>query len=177
MTDLTLEREIRQALAELELVSHAATQNLNPTARDTSEEPGGRRPGGSDSDRPNRSASHDERHSWQDSYQRKTVQHFRDRLVKLTSVAELEALREEIRDVVTAWKRAPMPKGQEPLSRADPGWKRYIAECGRDSGDLARQYGVKRRYINKIKAMEWSAQEEKNDAQTGLKLNPSGRWW
>ena len=169
---MTLTTQIRTALAELELISHAPTKNFDPSPRDTSEEPSGRRPPGGDRDRPPRNATTEERDAWRDSYQAKTVEHFRRELeVTIAKAAtasddatdflnrRLNAILTEIKETTEAWKKAPMGDGQEPLSRADPRWKRYIAWSDRDTGDLARQYGVTRRYIQKIRALDWSARE------------------
>jgi hypothetical protein len=177
---LRVDRELREAIGRLELISHGPTMSFDPTSRDTSEEPGGRKPGRSDVDRPGRTASNDEKQAWFDSYHRKTPTYFNHRRQMvfnalgadapewespdLFEVAQqhaahgLETLRDECLDVLNAWRKRPLVNGQAP-AKADPEWKRYIAESGRDSGDLAREYGVTRRYINRIKAMDWSARE------------------
>lgn len=150
--------ELRQAIAELSLISHGPTMAWGRTARDTSEAVGGRRPGSTDEEyRPKDLA---ERCAWDESYHRKTATWFRKRReAALGDVDRLAALRDDCLHVVEAWRKRPLVNGQAP-AKADPEWKRYIAECGLDSGDLARQYGVTRRYINMLKAMAWSASEE-----------------
>jgi hypothetical protein len=180
VTDLNaVDRELRQAIAELSLISHASTQNFDPIARDTSDEPGGRRPSGGDLDRPGRNASNDEKQAWFESYHRKTPSHFRGRrqmvFDALGSGAEqregaldafeqatahavraLVLLRDDARACVDAWRRRPVNLGDAPQTMQDFGWKQYIALSAQDPGELSRQYGCTRRYINKIKAMDWA---------------------
>jgi hypothetical protein len=163
-----IDRELRQAIAELSLVSHGPTMAWGRTARDTSEAIGGRRPGSTDEEyRPKDLA---ERCAWDESYHRKTVAWFQGQREEAADDPErLAVLRDDCRRVVEAWRRRPLVNGQAP-ARADPEWKRYIAECGLDSGDLARQYGCTRRYINMLKAMAWSASEEPNAEFERLRL-------
>lgn len=168
-------RELRQAVAELSLISHAPTQSyqlappedraatpdrwrksdrLAPVAHLGSHRPKDgdtQAPRGSDVDRPPRDAEHDERIAWAESYQRKTPDYFRDQLEKCHTEARLIALRDECRAVLLAWKRQPMPAGQEPASRADPNWKRWVAESKLDIGEIARRFDCSRRHVYKIR--------------------------
>ncbi len=120
-------------------------------------------PRGTDIDRPRRADGKEEREAWFASYQRRTVGYFtieftrcHDRLLdsgdELACQARLKALAKDCRDTVIAWKRAPMPVGQEPLSRADPNWKRFVAESTLDAGVLANRYDVTRQRIYQIRA-------------------------
>lgn len=172
MSDLTsLANDIRQGIAKLEMISHAPTQNFDPTPRDTADEPGGRRPQGTDMDRPPRSASNLEKIAWLDSYQAKTVRYFRrecehalrrglERGDREHAIARLSALRDDLYSVISLWRQLRIPDGQPP-ALGDAGWKRYVASCGRSTSELSREYMVSSQYINRVKAMDWSAPVER----------------
>lgn len=89
--------------------------------------------------------------SWLASYQRKTPDYFRLEVKKCETVERLVELRDECRAVVVAWKRAPLPVGQEPLSVKDPNWKRWVAESDLDGGTIARRFSVSRQYVHQIR--------------------------
>ena len=146
--------ELLQAIAELSLISHASTQQFDgERGGNSTEDIGGKRPPGGDMDRPGRDASTDERMAWFSSYQRKTPAYFRRELERCKTVEQLECLGRECREVIRAWKVGPLG-GAEPKSRHDPRWKRWVFESEADAGVLAHQFGVTRRYINKIRQQE-----------------------
>jgi hypothetical protein len=95
--------------------------------------------------------------AWKACYHRRTVSYFRRRLDRYVSDGELRQIQTELEETVTAWRRTPIPKGQEP-EYGSAQWKRYIAESNEDAGTLASRYWnpatqkpVTRRYINKVR--------------------------
>lgn len=145
------DRELRQAIAELSLISHASTGAYDgKITADTGEDIGGKRPPGGDVDRPGRSADMDERAAWLVSYQRKTPDFFRREREKCQTDGRLIALRDECRTVIEAWRRQPMPAGQPP-EFGSPQWKRWVAESDKDGGELARLFNTTRQYIHQIR--------------------------
>lgn len=175
-------REVRQAIAELSLISHVSGTSYDAKlAHDTTDDIGGKRPPGSDQEfkprapkaprEPHEHADEDEwriydqelagwriemeaydeeLESWRACYQRKTPDYFRRELEKCDADERLIALRDECRGVVQAWRRAPLPSGQEP-EYGSPQWKRWVGESREDAGDLARRFGLTRRRINQIR--------------------------
>jgi hypothetical protein len=157
---VSLDSEIRRALAELELVSHAPIGAYGRQAHDTTDSTGGRRPPGSDAEfRPRKPSTpfregdaasekvwseyEEELLAWEACYHRRTVDYYRRR-------EPSDALLIDIRRTVEAWRRQRIPPGQAP-ARADPQWKRYIAESNEDGGELARKFGVTRQYIHQVR--------------------------
>lgn len=144
--DAQLLLDIRNALIQLELTSHAPTATWDKTSRDTSGHPGGNRPPGSDHEpRPEDLA---ERLDWYESYHHKTVAYFRHALSKPN--ADHAAILDEIHGTVEAWKRRPI-KHNAPMSMADSHWKLWVATSKQDAGTLARQFGCTRQVIYHIR--------------------------
>ena len=144
---MSLFRDIRQALLELELVSHAPTKNYDGKSRpSTDEDMGGKRPPGSDGEHPNRRDIH-EWSAWLDSYHRRTVGYFRDLLAE---EGASEALLAEIRETVRSWQVMQIPEGQPP-AMGDPLWKRWVAESPLSDIELARLFSCKRQHIHKVR--------------------------
>jgi hypothetical protein len=151
---LRVDRELREAICRLEMISHAPTMSLDPTSRDTSEEPGGRKPGRSNTEPMPRDP--DEHDDWFASYHRKTPTYFRRRREKTiarNSTTELEALRDEALKCIEAWKRTPPPP---PGVELEPGtflWKCKIADD--DKGTTKQRailYGVGEATIHRYRA-------------------------
>ena len=169
MTELS---ELRTTIIRISLISHAPVQQYDSDggAHDTSEDIGGKRPPGTDQDRPRHPGPNadpkrlaeyrDDYAAWLSSYQRKTPAYFVERLGTNPSDQRVTELLAEAKSVLDAWRTHPHVAGQDPESMADPRWKRWVAASTLDSGDLARRFGCTRRYINKIKAMDWSARED-----------------
>jgi hypothetical protein len=148
MTQLT---KLHTIIARIGLISHAPVSAYEVReASDTSEDIGGRRPSGSDRDRPPRGAEQEEWEAWRESYVRKTPDYFRHRLAHCHTERAITALLAEAEGVLEAWRRTPIPPGNEPR-RCDAQWKRFIAESSEDAGDLARRFEVTRRYVNMIR--------------------------
>ncbi len=150
-TDLKLLRELRQVLAELELVSHVSAFNYESSGgRDAGESIGGRRPpGGVDR------AEDRVRVEPGDEKPRvlRSVEHFKQRLAGACTNRAVEGILVDARDALAAWRTpAPFRKGMEP-KLGDPGWKRYVAESSETASDLARRFGCKRSYIEKVRRL------------------------
>lgn len=148
-SDPALVRRVRTGLARLEVVSHAPVRNYDGKARpSTDESQGGRRPPGSDAEYPGRDLG--EWAAFQEAYVRRTPDYFRVEIAGCRTLAGLADIRREIDEVVEAWKRAPLPAGQEP-EYGSPQWKRWVAESPEDAGRLATRFNLTRRRINQIR--------------------------
>lgn len=159
MTDtITLhavDRALRQAIAELSLVSHGPTMSFDPSPRDTSDEPGGRRPGRSDGEpRPRDEADFK---AWEASYHRKTPAWFRRRretALQREDVGQLEALRDDARECVEAWRKQPPMIGVvEEIEVGSFLWKCQVADD--DSGTIKNRedrYGISAATIHRYRA-------------------------
>ena len=163
MSDLT--RRIRQALAELELISHAPTPAYSArTQHGSDEDIGGKRPPGSDREfRPRRPKlplidgdpasekawrEYDEDlAAWEASYHRRTVSYYQ-RQLRLHGVSS--ALLEDVERTIRSWRVLQIPAGQPP-ALGDPQWKRYIGESDLSGGELARIFNVSREYIRQVR--------------------------
>lgn len=153
--------ELRQLIAELSLISHTSGVSYDgKMSRDTSESIGGRRPTGGDREpkpfRPKSGAPEKEWDDWEEEladweacYQRRTPDYFR-REAERRGVGALEALVVEARETLEAWRRTPIPAGQEP-AYGSAQWKRYIADSKEDAGVLATRFSCTRRYINMVR--------------------------
>jgi hypothetical protein len=159
--------ELRQLVAELSLVSHAPAGAYGRQVPDSSEGKGGKRPSGGDVDRPQRprrGASEkaweeyeEERAAWLASYQRRTPDYFRREVERCESEYRLGVLRDQAAEALEAWKRTPLPAGQEP-EYGSAQWKRYIAESLEPAEILAGRFWnpntgrpISVRYINKVR--------------------------
>lgn len=141
---------LRRQLAALELVSHAPTRNYEGEgALSTAEDIGGRCPTGGDQELLGNATS-DERAAFRESHYRRTVLYFRREIGRARTVDDLVGLRSEVEAAVEAWRRAPLPGGQEP-EYGSPQWKRWIAESNEDAGRLADRFNLTRRRINQIR--------------------------
>ncbi len=136
---MTVQGELRQVLAQLELVSQVSAVNLDPTAWDTSESIGGNRPSGGINRKDDR----------QDDWPLKSVEHFHRRVAKARSEYQLGLILKDARVALEAATRQPPPSG-EPLV-SSPQWKRWVAETGLSLGDVARKCGVSKSYVQKIR--------------------------
>jgi hypothetical protein len=148
----SVEHELRQVLAELELVSHVAAVNLEPSSRDASESIGGRRPPGGVDRREDRHKSDPrEKPGRRDEPERvlRSAQHFREELAR--GKKRPARLLEEAKASLAAWKRQSPPK--HPLM-GDPGWKRWVAESPESHADLARKCGCTRQNIREVR-LKW----------------------
>lgn len=147
-----IDRELRQAIAELSLISHGPTMAWDRTARDTSDAPGGRRPGQKDSEP--RPRDKDEFKAWLESYHRKTPDWFRrQRERALGNEQRLMRLRDDCRRCIDAWRKCPpQPSGIEP-ERGSFVWKCQIADD--DRGTIKQRedlYGVDRSTIYRYRS-------------------------
>ncbi len=142
VTFLQLLRELRQVLAELELVSHVPAFNYESSGgRDAGESIGGKRPPGGIVYTDDRAPD----------YPQKSVEHFRRRVATARSNrGALELILADSRDALEAAQRQPAPTGPR---FGEQGWKRYVAESDEKASDLARKFGCKRSYIEKVRRL------------------------
>lgn len=142
---VTLRRELRQALAELEVCSTVSAV-AGKGSRDTSEDIGGKRPTGVTDDHP-------ERHELEDwrAWPLKPVEHYRRRVERAASATALESVLRDVRRAIERMRRQPAPL--EPVL-GDPQWKRWVAESSEPASEIARRFHVSKRYVNKVRA-QW----------------------
>ena len=187
----TISQQLRQALAELAMISHAPTPDydFSPSEaasrsrwRTSDRRPpvayagphaahdgGTRIPRGVDGEhrpRAPKSGIPDEESSdkvrnawaayqveledWRACYMRRTPEFYQREIDRAQSDWRRKRIIEEIKADTQSWLRAPMPI-DEPLSLADPQWKRWIAASKLNNGDLARKYNVTRQYISLVR--------------------------
>lgn len=133
--------EIRQVLAELEMVSQVSAAATGSSSRDESESIGGRRP-------PGGIIRKDDR---QDTFPQKSVDHFRRRLAHARTDRHLQAILEDAQTALVAWKRQPPEQPGDEPQYGTPGWKRWVGECDLSHGEIARKYNLSRAYVRKIR--------------------------
>lgn len=143
---LSLRRELKQTIAELELCSHVSAVSLEPSGRDSGEDIGGKRPPGGVDRAEDRQIDDggDERPAVL-----KSAEHFKRRATKAKSEPALQAILEDAQRTLVAYRRAAPPVDP---TLDDPQWKRFVSESSKPSNKLAEQYGVSTRYINKVRA-------------------------
>jgi hypothetical protein len=161
LLDHPLLGELRGLVAKLSLISHAPIGAYGRQTRGSGEDIGGKPPRGGEVDRPRKpskdasaddwEAYHEEHAAWKVSYQRHTPSYFAAELERCETEARLVELRDEAEASLKAWRRGPMPVGQEPLSCADPNWKRWVGETSLSAGEIARKFDVSRQYVWRIK--------------------------
>lgn len=134
-------RELRQILAELELISQVPAVNLESSGGDAGEDVGGKRP-------PGGLIGKDDR---QDEYPQKSVEHFRQRAARARDEAVLARILDDARMALVAARRQPAPTGEPEYGT--PQWKRWVAETDLASAEIARKYGVSKRYINRVRML------------------------
>lgn len=147
--------ELRQVLAELELVSQVSAVNLDPTARDTSESIGGNRPSGGINRKDDR----------QPDYPQKSVEHFRRRAAGARSEYQLGLILKDAKKALEACKRQAAPA--DPLWMSFE-WKRQIArevETRQRTVDNARVfYAISKRTVYRYLAAYGSAERKAREA-------------
>jgi hypothetical protein len=142
--------QLQQVVVELTMVSHAPTPKYDKAGGpDQGDDIGGRRPPGSNREHP-RKRDVQEFQDFLACYQRRTPEYFRSQARRCRTVQQLEALVVEARGVVEAWRRMPIPQGQEP-EYGTPQWKRFVAESSLSHAELARRFHVTPSYIAKVR--------------------------
>ena len=140
--------ELAQVLAELELRSHVSAVNLEPSTKDVGEgdDVGGHRPpGGVDRREDNyRPPSGDETDN---ERVLRSAAHFRQQLAR---GRDPERILAEAKESLAAWLRMPAPNNEPDYG--SPQWKRWVAESPLTAKEIADKYGVKKRYINRVRA-------------------------
>lgn len=146
---MSLEKEVRDVIAALHLVSHVSAANLGSSARDSGESIGGKRPpGGIDREG-------DREREWP----MKSAEHFERRLAKAYSQRALTEILADATRSLDAWKRQPAPTKSNEPKLSSPQWKQYISESIESHGALAGRFGVTRAYIQEIRKKYGDARE------------------
>lgn len=149
----SLEQQLRQTIAELDLVSHISAISLDTSGRDTSDDIGGRRPTGATGDgRKSRDRSENGGGSFYEGpheFPLKSADHFRKRASKAFSEHAMQKVLDDARASLEAWKRRPLPTGEPEYG--SPQWKHWVAQSPLPDGDIARKFNVSRQYVNRIR--------------------------
>lgn len=148
-------RELRQVLAELELVSQVpaldyASKNQGNVADERS--PGGKRPRGGDADADDGVSE----------FALKSVDHFSRRLAgalarnllreqegQPPSSRALEAILADAKAALAAHRRQPAPKDRPDYG--SPQWKRWVAESDLPAHEIARIYNMPRSNVERVR--------------------------
>lgn len=149
-------RELRQVLAELELVSHVPAFNYeskNETSVSDERNPGGKRPRG----------GVERKDDQENDFALKSVEHFRRRLDgalarnllreqegEPPSSRAIEAILADAKAALKAHKRAPPPPDRP--ERSSPQWKRWVATSPLSAHEIARLYDCSHQYVLRVRA-------------------------
>jgi hypothetical protein len=140
MSELDDRRKLREVIVKIGLLSQVPAANLGRSSRSADDDIGGGRPSGGIVAKDDFAAE----------FALKSAEYFRRRLARCHTPRAVVELLAEAEATLEAWRRTPIPAGQEP-EYGSPQWKRYIAESGEDTGVLATRFNCTRRYINKIR--------------------------
>lgn len=156
-----LERDLRQVICELELVSHAGTANYDFAAPpEGSSVPAGkwaqgrvkrqRSTGSRDKGPPGGIGYTDDK---EPEFSQKSADHFRRRIARAYGEDALVEILSDAEKALVAWRRQPAPtKANEP-AYGTPQWKRYVAESSESHGEIARRFNVTRAYIQQVRRL------------------------
>ena len=136
--------ELAQVLAELDLMSHVAAVNLNPLARETTDDIGGKRPPGGVDYREDGHRDFSTRP--EDQRVLRSASHFRDQLARGRAPSRVLL---EARASLEAWRRMPPPSSEPEYGSQQ--WKRWVAESPLSHKELARKFNCSRGYIAQIR--------------------------
>lgn len=139
---LALLLDLKQAIAQLELISQAPTQNLDAFSRDSSGDIGGNKPSG----------GIDRRGDREPDYKLKSADHFRRRVQKARSILGLEEILTDIWATLRAWKCPDPPLGIEP-ERNTLAWKRMIANSSLSAERLAHKHEIGVRTVYRYRSL------------------------
>lgn len=160
---------IRQAIQELTLVSHAPSQSFDP-APPEDDAPARWRTSSTSGPVPHLGHHHgktgdttiprggiDWKGDRTPEYRQKSADHFVRRLKRLHDdprrthdVDELQPLLKDAREALEAWRKTPLVAGERP-ALADPRWKYWAANCDHTTADLVRWYGITRQYLHQVR--------------------------
>lgn len=145
----TIEHELRQVLAALELVSHVpaldyASKRDNKGSVTDDRSPGGKRPRG----------GVDRQDDREREYTLKSADHFRRRLAHATSRHTLELILKEARASLDAHRKVPdWKKGEIEPERKTLRWKRMIANSPATAEVLAKRHEIGVRTVKRYREM------------------------
>ena len=133
---MSLERDLRQVLAQLELISHVSAAQPGGQGHDESEDIGGRRPPGGIDHRDDKPFVKGE----PNLMLQRSPDHFRRRLAKAHNEQSRREILHDAQKSLEAWKRQPAPTDPEWGSFQ---WRRQIVaeiRAGKRTIDGARQF-------------------------------------
>lgn len=140
---MNIARELKQTIAELELISEVSAVSLDPSSRDSGEDIGGKRPpGGVD-------RKGDREREWT----MKSAEHFRRRAANAVTSEALRHILVEARAALELARRRPSPQDAGHPMPGDHDFKRWVAESELPSSEVARLTGKSGQYIRKIRAL------------------------
>lgn len=136
--EITVPHELRQILANLEMMSQVDAVNLAPSPRNADEDVGGKRPPG----------GIDRKGDREPDYPQKSADHFHRRLNGARTQPQVDAILTDAEQALNAWRNQAVPKDPE---YGSPQWKKYVAASTLTHGELAKRFNVKRSYIQQIR--------------------------
>jgi hypothetical protein len=138
-----LRRQIRQLLAQLELMPHGTVTRFDTTGSQGFGPTAGRIPGGID----RRDDDSRDAENW---HPQRSHVYFRRRYANAKSLSALEAILRDWEATLLAWRRTPPPSGSEPVFGSFA-WKRWVANSDEPAAELGRRFRVSRQYIHKLR--------------------------
>lgn len=133
---VSVEQELRQVLAGLELISHVSAARPGSSSRDEGEDIGGRRPPGGVDRRDDREHDHPQ----------KSAEHFRRRLAHTRTDEQRAMILEDAQKALKSWRRYEPAQGVEP-ERGTLAWRRMIADSPDDPTTLAKRHQISKRTV------------------------------
>jgi hypothetical protein len=159
LRQLTGWQETVRWIIRLDTQSHVSAAPLGRTAKETTDDIGGRRPSGGIAYQDDRNPESTIRSA--DFYRRQLQRIERDHqqdldrgrdqdTLLLRDGQRLNRLAEQAEESWTAVARTPIPAGDEP-AYGSPQWKRYVAESVETDAALAWKFHVTKQYISQIR--------------------------
>ncbi len=149
----SVDRELRQVLAELSLVSHVSAVSLDAkTPPDASDDIGGKRPAGGIDRRDERKDGVYEVETGvyeEMTFTLKSADHYRRRVASATTDHALREILADAERSLAAFKRQPMPSGDPEFG--SPMWKHWVAASPLSDGEIAHKFRVTRQYVNRVR--------------------------
>lgn len=156
---MSIETQLRQTLAELELLSEVSAASLGPSSKSSDEEIGGKRPPGGIDKRAD--GTYDDDHEVI-PIAFKSLDHFKKRVERAEVRSqleedvdldqELESILSDAQSALEAWKQPRRWQPGDPeLEFGSTEWKRHVAESEESGGKLAAKWNCSRQYISQIR--------------------------
>lgn len=133
--------ELLQIIAQLHMMSHVSAANLEPSSGDASESKGGKRPPGGIDPKGDRTPE----------FRQKSAEHFSARARGCKTDRDYQAVLEDAKAALEAWKRTPAIAGDSAPPYGTIQWKRWVAESKESGAELARKFNVTAQYIGQVR--------------------------